>query len=452
MKSTRLVSLLTAVALIGVVPFSSGFEPADAQTTDSSISTIAPPGGSVDPNAILTPRSPSANSYLTIDLLPQRGLGWPECTFALQRYCYEKPTKIDDNGVETPFQGFPNSFCHNGNMSSKELCSMEGADWLEVALNPSNGAFTAMDAKSTFRWKLRTGKFSPDILMLGDTLKTVVGGNATDGWTIEIWARPALKAYLDGCFSATQCSPTSVATSASYGLFGYIRRLGINEAWPSVASEETRSALRGTFISTNGMSQSWRFSADTFFVTAVSPHFLPPDSSGKSEVTPGYVRVFLPEAYITLDRGYKDLMLVTPDRVKLTVSGEKATAKVSTQDGGLLVDTGVEHFSAPNPEMMILKAADASLPAPLVAPSVTVPTTQKSVTYPRLKKGSTKTLKSIAKTKVSQKPKWTAAGKCKIVGSRVVAAKKTGTCKVTLRVLNSKRKYVVKTTKIYRVS
>jgi hypothetical protein len=200
------------------------------------------------------------------------------------------------------------------------------------------------------------------------------------------------------------------------------------------------------------MSQAWRFSADTFFVTAVSPHFLPPDSSGKSEVTPGYVRVFLPEAYITLDRGYKDLTLVTPDRVKLTVSGENATAKVSRQDGGLLVDTGVEHFSAPNPEMMILKAGDAPLSVPSVNPLLTVPATQKSVIYPRFKKGSTKTLKSIAKTKVSQRAKWTAAGNCKIVGSRVVASKKAGTCKVTLRVLNSKRKYVVKTTKIFRVS
>lgn len=452
MKSIRPLSLLTAVALLSVVPISSGFETAEAQTTDSSISTVVPPGGSVDPNAVPTPRSPSANSYLTIDLLPQRGVGWPECTFDLQRYCYEKPTKIDANGVETAFQGFPNSNCHNNDLSSTALCSIDGSDWLEVALNPSNGAFTAADTQSTFRWKLRTGKFSPDILMLGDTQKTVVGGNATDGWTLEIWARPALKAFLDGCFSAAQCSSTSVATSVSYSIGGYSRMLGIKEMWPSVESEAVRSALRGTYISTNGMSQGWRFSADTFFVTAVSPHFLPPDSSGKSEITPGYVRVFLPEAYITLDRGYKDLTLVTPDRVKLTVSGENATAKILKQDGGLLVDTGVEHFSAPNPEMMILKAGDASLPAPLVTPSVTVPTTQKSVTYPRLKKGSTKTLKSIAKTKKAQRPRWTAAGKCKIVGSRVVAAKKTGTCKVTLRVLNSRRKYVVKTTKIYRVS
>jgi hypothetical protein len=452
MNSTRIVSLLTAVTLISVVPFSSGSETADAQTTDSSISTIAPPGGSIGPNTVPTPRSPSANSYLTIDLLPQRGLGWPECTFDLQRYCYEKPTKIDANGVETPIQGVPNSNCHNNDMSSTALCSMDGSDWLEVALNFANGAFTATDTQSIFRWKLRTGKFSPDILMLGDTQKTVVGGNATDGWTLEIWARPALKAYLNGCYSAALCSSTSVATSTSYSISGYSRMLGIREMWPSVESEAVRSALRGTYITTNGMSQSWRFSADTFFVTAVSPHFLPPDSSGKSEITPGYVRVFLPEAYITLDRGYKDLTLVTPDRVKLTVSGENATAKIIKQEGGLLVDTGVEHFSAPNPEMMVLKATDAPLSVSPAVPAETITSSPKPIFLPMFRKGSSKTLKSIAKTKVSQKPKWSASGRCKIKGAKVVASKKSGTCKVTLRVLNSKKKYVVKTTKTFRVN
>ena len=161
-------------------------------------------------------------------------------------------------------------------------------------------------------------------------------------------------------------------------------------------------------------------------------------------MTPGYVRVFLPEAYIIRDRGYENLSLVTPDRVKLTVSGANATAKVTKVDGGILVDTGVEHFSAPNPEMTILKAGTASAPAVLAkAPAVVVSS---------LKKGKSKALSSIARTKASQKPKWSASGKCKISGSKVVALKKAGTCKVTLRVLNSKKKYVVKATKTFKVS
>ena len=404
--------------------------------------------------SIPTPRSPGRNSNLTIDLLPQRGVGWMECIFSSQRYCYEQVTRAGIDGKEVPSSLIPIANCHNNDISSTELCSTDGFDWLEVGLT---GNFSETDLQNTYRWKLRTGKLSPDIMMMGDTQKTVIGGNAIDGWTIEIWAKPALKAYLNGCFSASTCSDTSVASSVSYSLSGYIRTLGIEaderlRRWPSVGTEALRSALRGTFISTNGMSQSWTFSNDTFSATAVSPHFLPPDSTGKSDVTPGYVKIFLPETYLTLDRGYKDLSLVTSDRIKLTVSGQNATAKVTRVDGGILVDTGVEHFSAPNPEMSVLKANGA-------ATSVVTGTTPTSVvmeTTPtpflaKLKKGSSKTLSSIAKTKASQKPKWTASGKCKIIESKLVAFKLDGTCKVTLRVLNSKKKYVVQTRKTFEV-
>jgi hypothetical protein len=285
--------------------------------------------------------------------------------------------------------------------------------------------------------------------MLGDTQKTLVGGDATTGWTLEIWAKPAVKAYLDGCFSASSCPKTSVASRSEVALAGYCRMLSIDSSRNgiSVPSVELRDALRGTFIATNGMSQSWSFSADTFFVTAVSPHFLPPDSSGKSEMTPGFVRVFLPKAYITFDRGYKSLSLVTSERVKLTVSGEKATAKVTAMDLGILVDTGVTHFSAPNPEMMVLKADDSLTAVP---PASVVPSAKP--TLATLKKGKSKTLSSIAKPKASQRPKWTASGACRISGTRVVASKKSGTCKVTVRVLNTKKKYVVLKTVSYKVS
>jgi hypothetical protein len=236
--------------------------------------------------------------------------------------------------------------------------------------------------------------------------------------------------------------------------------LGINASWPSVGTEALRSALRGTFISTNGMSQSWTFASDTFSAIAISPHFLPPDATGKSAVTPGYVRIFLPESYITLDRGYKDISLVTPDRVKLTVSGQNATAKVTKLTGGIMVDTGVEHFSAPNPEMSVLKANDAAVSAVTETTTTSVAPTSNSVAVvnystpavAKLKKGASKTLSSLAKTKASQKPKWSASGKCKIVGAKVVALKVAGTCKVTLRVLNSKKKYVVQTTKTFKVA
>jgi hypothetical protein len=428
MKKIRFVALLAVMALLFFGPYR--VAPASAVDSSSSSSSL--------PTLDSTPRSGGMNNNLTIDLYPQRNMPWGPCSFASQQYCYEQATIVNADGSEVPSNATPSSNCHNNNFST-ELCTMDGSDWLEVGLS---GSFSEATSQSVFRWKLRIGKLSPDIMMLGDTQKTVIGGNATDGWTIEIWAKPALKAYLNGCYSSSTCPDTSVASSVSYAIGGYLRMLGVNASWPSVASESLRNALRGTFISTNGMSQGWTFSNDTFFATAVSPHLLPPDSTGKSAVTPGYVKIFLPETYLTLDRGYADLSLVTSDRIKLTVSGEKASAKVTKVVGGILVDTGVEHFSAPNPDMTVLKASDTAVTA----------VTQPAVVLSKLGKGTSKSLSSIAKTKASQKPKWSASGKCKIVGSKVVALKVAGTCKVTLRVLNSKKKYVVQTTKTFKVS
>lgn len=371
---------------------------------------------------------------------------------------------VGADGKESPSGATPASNCHN-NVYSTELCAMDGSDWLEVGLN---GSFSEATSQSVFHWKLRTGKLSPDILMMGDTQKTVIGGNATAGWTIEIWAKPAFKAYLNGCYSASSCPDTSVASSVSYSISGYLRMLGINASWPSVATESLRGALRGTFITTNGMSQSWSFSVDTFYANAVSPHLLPADSSGKSAITPGYVKIFLPDTYLSLDRGYNDLSLVTADRMKLAISGKSATAKLTKTEGGVLVDTGVEHFSSVDITLVVLlKSASVSgtVSTPngdssrVNSPTATTPslntqtyTSLISGSVATLKKGASKTLSSIAKTKASQKPKWTASGKCKIVGSKLVALKVAGTCKVTLRVLNSKKKYVVQTTKTFKVS
>jgi hypothetical protein len=427
--------------------------PSATSTTSTSLPAVMPAAHSFGPN-----------SFLTISDVPRQWNNWLACQYETQTYCYEPLKIIDSSGNEQPAQWslIPSTNCHgNGSPSSynpeviNPLCDLTGAHWMEVGVR---GTFTKADLANTYRWKLRTGKIEPSVLMLGDTQKTVVGGDTTTGWTLEIWAKPAVKAYLHGCFTAETCPKTSVASHSEVALAGYSRMLSIesySQSGVSVPTVELRNALRGTFIATNGVSQSWRFSLDTFLVTAVSPHFLPPDSSGKSEITPGFVRVFLPKAYITFDRGYKSLSLVTSERVKLTVSGEKATAKVTAMDHGILVDTGVTHFSAPNPEMMVLKADESAVNLPTsMSPTVSLPTASKTpaTSITTLKKGKSKTLSSIAKPKASQRPKWTASGACRISGTRVVASKKSGTCKVTVRVLNTKKKYVVLKTVSYKVS
>lgn len=456
MKMLRLIPLVVGIAILYAVPMSTPEVSADTLPT-ATLPAATSTSSTVLPAVMPAAHSNGSNSFLTISDTPRQWTSWPVCQYESQTYCYEPLRVIDPNGSEQPVQGVltPNTNCH-GNASPSSYgpevinppCDLTGSHWMEVGVR---GGFTKSDLVNTYRWKLRTGKIEPSVLMLGDTQKTVVGGDAIAGWTIEIWAKPTVKAYLDGCFSASTCSNTSVASHSEIAIAGYCRMLSVDPSFQSgisVASVELRDALRGVFFSTNGMSQSWKFSKDTFFVTAVSPHLLPPDSSGKSEVTPGFVRVFLPKAYITFDRGYKNLSLVTPERVKLTVSGENATAKVTPMENGILVDTGVTHFSAPNPEMMILKAGEAPVVDPIAVPAPILA----AIKMATFKKGASKSLSSIAKTKVSQKPKWSASGACKISGTKLVALKKLGTCKVTVKVLNSKKKYTVLKSVSYKVS
>jgi hypothetical protein len=409
-----LVAIAVGVLLADLVPDPSGASstpPSSSSSTSSTSSTVATP-----PRPIT--EVPVASDY------------WPRCAQDADESCWEQATEINENGVEVPArEGGGYAYCHQGKgMSDRTRCAADGSFWLEIGYTNN---FDENDVDTTYRWKVRLGKFSPDILMLGNTLKTIVTGDAESGWTLEIWAKPTLKAYKNGCFSPQTCDDKTVAESVSYAINGYLRVLGINEKWPSVSSEELRNSLRGTFISTNGMSQSWTFSDDTFFVTAIGPHFL---TDGVT-VSPGYVKVFLPESYVIRQRGYASLAEVSTDDLAVTISGKAVTAGIERQEHGLLVDTGVRHFSAPNPTVKLL-AKDRSVESPQIGSSTTLPAkaTNPTSTSRSLKRGSSVALSSIRPVKSSLAPRWTARGKCAVKGKRLVAASSPGSCSVTLSV------------------
>ena len=335
-----------------------------AATLVCAVVSSAPAG----PAKALPPGISTENNNLTINSNVVRGVVWPNCTTADQEYCWEMPSVIAPNGVETtmnvgalvnpsvPQMGYVNGtpwvYCHNNDIESRANCALDGNDWLDVQLT---GEFTQADTQNTYHWKVRTGKYSPDVLMMGDTQKNIVAGNATDGWTIEIWAKPAIFAYRDNCFPPG-CGQNDVATRVSYKLQGYATMLmvGTNMTRPSVATAAQRDALRGAYISTNAMTQSWSFSTDTFNVSATSPHFLPDGTT----VTPGFVKMWVPADYVLKDRGYTSLSQIDPAFIELKVSQVSSTAKVSIVNNGLLVDTGVEHYSSPNPTIKLKSATE----------------------------------------------------------------------------------------------
>lgn len=395
--------------------------------TTSSTSTLVygqMPMMSTSPSTTLAPK-PGA----TIEQLPIAGETWPQCFAVSDEYCWEAATTIDSNGVEAAATtGGAYAYCHQGlGFSDKSQCKTDGSFWFEMGYS---NVFTQEDLNSTYRWRVRTGKFSPDILMLGDAQRVAISGNATDGWVIEISARPALKAYKSGCSDPRACDETSVAESVQYAISGYMRSLGIGDnKWPSVESETLRDSLRGTFISTNGMTQSWKFAADTFNVSAFGPHFLP---DGKT-VSPGYVKVFLPEAYVVKQRGYASISDVTAENLAVTVRGESIVPTISIVANGLLVDTGVTHYSDPNPSVKVL-------PGPLMQTSK----------VSSVKRGRTLALTSIYKKKAGEVLRYAARGQCVLRGARILALKKAGSCNVTISAKRGVR-YVVVARKTLRV-
>ena len=457
MRGTIVISLVGVFFVVSAGPGHVVSADGSSSTVDSSSTTVS---GSTSTTTTTIGGTTTTTSILpatNLEDVPSAHVNWPFCSSNSVTYCVESATKVNSDGTESPAGGpSPYMNCHASG-STNGPCLTDGSFWMEVGLS---GNFTAQDVDTTYHWRVRMGKFSPDVMMLGNTQRTKVSGSATDGWHLEIWAKPALKAYKNMCISAANCGDSVVAESATYQVSGYVRSLGIGTSFtmPSVPTVALRDSLRGTFITTNGMSQSWDFKEDTFRVTAVSPHFL---TDGVT-VTPGYVKVFLPSAYALGMQGYASLSEITADDIALTVSSKEAKAAVTVMEGGILVDTGVTHFSAPDPTIRLKKKSETSTGVPTTTTLGSVVTTTTTTTpipvattvaaRPILKRGASKALSAIYRAKAAQKARWAASGACSIKGAKLVAKTKAGTCTVTVRVLNAKKKYVVAAKKSYTVA
>ena len=411
MGENRVRSFIAVVlsAVLTAIPFSvAQAGGGDGSMTSANLGSVSP----IPSYATLVPPP-----YLTMKTPPARGSTWPLCVDDMQAYCVTTVIKIDANGNESSTGVTPFSNCHNNDMTLTSPCRTDGFDWIEVGVQQ----FPPGENDYTYRWTIRTGLIHPTILMLGDTQKTHVTYTDTVGWSIEIWAKPALKVYKEGCVSVRVCGDKAVAEDVRYQISGYLKMLGISDSYTSVESVELRDSLAGTFISTNGMSQSWDFSSDTFTVDAFSPHFLPDGVT----VTPGFVKVFLPAAYILGPRGYSSLESAIQKGISVSLKQKQAPPSFTLLENGILVDTGVRHFSNPRPKVKV-----------------------KAVQH-RIPKNSKVKLSTLYKTTKNQKAKWRASGACAIRGKTLVT-RSSGQCNISVQVLQ-KRKYILGLKRNYKI-
>ena len=137
-----------------------------------------------------------------------------------------------------------------------------------------------------------------------------------------------------------------------------------------------------------------------------------------------------------------------------TEDGQPTTPSVAVQEDGILINLGVQHYSAPNPSITITPKFTAttstnSLPVSTVAPTTTSSTPKLLRTLARRK---TAPLSSFLTTTIKGTKSWRVTGGCSITQSRLRAPMKKTTCTLTLTVRNAKKKVVATKTAKIRIS
>jgi hypothetical protein len=229
----------------------------------------------------------------------------------------------------------------------------------------------------------------------------------------------------------------------------------------------------GAWAEANAQSFSWSYSSGNMSssvpnilkFTAAAAHYLPQVSGQPLQIMPARVQVFLPVSYFSA-LGYQSLSEFNASSYSIaTEDGQATTPTATVQDTGILINLGLQHYSAPNPSVTFVAKGEAvnrttAMPATTAKPIASVIATPVSTpvfvpakaALPKMAKKATKTLTSFISYKASGTKKWKVSGGCTIVGLKLRAPAKATTCKLTLTVLNTKRKIIATKSQSIRVS
>jgi hypothetical protein len=199
----------------------------------------------------------------------------------------------------------------------------------------------------------------------------------------------------------------------------------------------------GAWAEANAQGFSWSYNLDgttsttatpnKLYFDASAPHYLPRVGTNDLEVMPARVQVFLPAAYFTA-LGYASLSEFDSSSYSVTTEdGQKVSPTVTEQDGGLRINLGVQHYSAPNPTIVFKSKNVAAEAAPVTQ---TPKTTTATKTIRRSTQKSLASLVSLSKTGTKT---YKVTGGCSISGKNLRTPSRKTTCKLTLTVRNSKK-------------
>jgi hypothetical protein len=163
----------------------------------------------------------------------------------------------------------------------------------------------------------------------------------------------------------------------------------------------------------------------------------------------------MPDAYFKA-LGYASLDEFDSNSYSVTTEDGQATSpSITKQDGGLLINLGVQHYSAPEPAITFAAKGSPLSGGQSLSPtqkiSVSAPSSSASsagILTPVLSRKKSANLSSIISYRGVGIKAWKISGGCTISGMYVKAPAKRGSCVLSLSVRNSKKKivYTKKTT------
>lgn len=333
--------------------------------------------------------------------------------------------------------------------------------------NPRTGS-EFVDRKFVVR--LRTGDFDPAFSMGGRLESTT--RTTLDSGTFTFEANGQIQRTDSVSFSSVSMMPqdtfrsrlseflkTSKATSTSYGAnVSVFPAAFLKSTTVDLGGYCVTMPFTGAFADANGMgfTTTWVPSkptdpvASTIKFEVSGPHFLAESNGNDDKLVPARIRFFLPDMFFT-DAGYKDPSTFDASRLLVTtLDGQKPVPTLTRRTGGVLVDFGISHYSAPDPVVSLYRygmsaATTTTAPATTTtAPTVmsvpaTVPASNTSPSIPAGKSLSSARIVSLAGltrpagSRVTLKVPASTSRYCRVLGT-TVKAMKSGTCRITVTV------------------
>lgn len=284
---------------------------------------------------------------------------------------------------------------------------------------------------------------------MNEWIKTAIATSEQDAAHIQVWPRDHL---LRNALSPLPTFGNSPSTLPSV---------------PTTAQGCQYYPFEGAFAEANASSFSWSYFSgnlspnvpNVLKFVAQAPHYLPQRGTEPLQVMPARVRVFMPTSYFAA-LGYASLSEFNASSYSVTTEdGQTTTPTITVKDNGILINLGLQHYSAPNPSVTFVPKGAAIGSTDTLASTSPLPSSASNANvapkrFSALKKlGKKKSapLSSFISYSSPGKKTWKATGGCRIVKAKLQAPSRAATCKLTLTVRNLKKKFIATKSHTIRV-